>query len=381
MNTPVWDDAPAPPRAPLQGTIRADVCVIGLGGSGLSALEELRDAGVTAIGLDARAAGAGAAGRNGGFILAGMPRFFHELVAQTGPDLAAELYRATLTEVRRQAAAFPDVYRLNGSLRLAADAAEQADCRAHLAALRQAELPGEWYRGPEGEGLLLPEDGVFHPLRRVRRLAKALEGTGVRLYEGSPVRRLVPGQVVTDAGVVLCDTVIAAVDGRLERLLPELAPRVRTARLQMLATAPAPEVAFPRPIYWRHGYEYWQQLPDRSIALGGFRDHAIEQEWTHEAEPTDFIQGLLDRFLREHLQVRAPVTHRWAASVAYTADGLPVLEQVRPKVWAAGGYNGTGNIVGALTARAAARLACGAKDGWAELIRRARERPDGARQS
>lgn len=371
MNSPVWDDGAGLSRPRLEGALRADVCVIGLGGSGLAALEELQAQGVSAVGIEARTAGAGAAGRNGGFVLAGLAKFFHALVAQVGADTATALYRATAEEIRRQAAGMPAVFRLGGSLRIAADAAELRDCRAHLAALRDAGLPGEWYRGPEGEGLLLPEDGVFQPLRRVRLMAARLEGAGVRLYEGSPLRRLVPGQVITDAGVVLCDSVIVAVDGRLERVLPELAPRVRTARLQMLATAPAPEVDFPRPVYWRHGYEYWQQLPDRSIALGGFRDRAIEQEWTHESEPTEFVQGLLERFLRDHLKVIAPVTHRWAASVAYTQDGLPVLEQVRPKVWAVGGYNGTGNIVGALCGRAVARLACGQKSGWAELLRQA----------
>ncbi|MBV9773967.1 MAG: FAD-binding oxidoreductase, partial [Gemmatimonadetes bacterium] len=58
--------------------------------------------------------------------------------------------------------------------------------------------------------------------------------------------------------------------------------------------------------------------------------------------------------------VRAPITHRWAASVGYTADGLPVLEEVRPGVWAIGGYSGTGNVIGAICGRAAAQLAaCG----------------------
>ena len=231
----------------------------------------------------------------------------------------------------------------------------------------------EWYRGPEGEGLLLPGDGMMQPLARARATATRLREQGVQLYEQSPARKLLPGQVVTDAGAVLCDTVIVAVDGRLEEIFPELAPRIRTARLQMLGTAPAPEIKLPRPVYFRHGYEYWQQRPDGSIALGGFRDHALEEEWTHATEPTERIQALLEKFLREHLQVRAPVTHRWAASVGYTADGLPVCEEVRPKIWAVGGYNGTGNIVGALCARAAAQQACGAPSDWRELLTRARQ--------
>jgi gamma-glutamylputrescine oxidase len=372
VNIPVWDDHEWKPLPRLEGTVRADVCVIGLGGSGLAALEELAALGVSAVGLDAGAVGAGAAGRNGGFLLAGLAKFFHESVAQFGEATAVAIHRLTADEIQRQAREMPDLIRLTGSLRLAADAKELADCQRHLAALRAGGLAAEPYTGPEGEGILLATDGVMQPLRRVRTMALGLRARGVPLYEGSPVRGLAPGSVVTEAGTVLCGTVIAAVDGRLEKIFPELGPRVRTARLQMLATAPAPEVNFPRPIYWRYGFEYWQQLPDRTVALGGFRDHALKAEWTHEVEPTGFIQGRLENFLREHLKVQALVTHRWAASVAYTADGLPVLEQVRERIWAVGAYSGTGNIVGALSARAAARLACGQPSDWAELLEKAK---------
>jgi len=374
VNKPIWDDAPWEPLPQLAGVVRADVCVVGLGGSGLAALEELLARGVDAVGIDARGAGAGAAGRNGGFVLAGLAKFYHDTVAQIGRDVAAEIYRATAEEIQRQAAALPGVFNLNGSLRIAASAAEIEDCRAHEAALRADGFPVEWYRGPEGEGLMLPTDGVFQPLARVRTVARRLREQGVRLFERTPLKKLVPGQVVSDAGAVIADTVIVAVDGRLERIFPELGARVRTARLQMLGTAPTREVRLSRAVYWRYGYEYWQQLADGSIALGGFRDHALEDEWTQSAEPTDFIQEKLERFLRGHLGVNAPVTHRWAASVGYTNDGLPLLEEVRPKVWALGGYSGTGNIVGSLCGRAAAARACGERSLWAELLQQARSR-------
>ena len=84
MNLPLWDDCNWKPLPRLAGTVRADVCVVGLGGSGLAALEELAALGVSAVGVDARSVGAGAAGRNGGFVLAGLAKFFHETVAQFG---------------------------------------------------------------------------------------------------------------------------------------------------------------------------------------------------------------------------------------------------------------------------------------------------------
>jgi glycine/D-amino acid oxidase-like deaminating enzyme len=110
-------------------------------------------------------------------------------------------------------------------------------------------------------------------------------------------------------------------------------------------------------MYFREGYEYWQGLPDGSIAIGGFRDKAGESEWCHDARPTEPVQSMLEAFVREHLGVFAPITHRWSACAGYSDTGLPVLEEARDGVWAIGGYSGTGNVIGALCGRAIVALA------------------------
>jgi glycine/D-amino acid oxidase-like deaminating enzyme len=350
---PVWDDGRWTPLPPLAGDVEADVCVVGLGGSGLSAIDELRARGASVVGIDAGPVGGGAAGRNGGFLLAGLAPPYHRVRALLGP-LAADLYRATQAEMRRFGTA-----RFPGSLRIEDTEEGLADCAAQAAALRADGFAVEEFDGPEGRGLLLPDDGVFQPLARCRSLAVDLLTRGARLHEGSPAVSIGPGRVTTPAGAVSCAAVLVFVDGHLDRLLPELAGVVRTVRLQMLATGPAPEVSVPRPVYLRGGYEYWQQLPDGRIALGGFRDVGGAAEQTHDATPTRPVQDALERHLRERLGVTAAVTHRWAASVGYTASGLPYAGEVRPGVWAAGGYCGTGNVVGALCGRELAAVALG----------------------
>lgn len=357
QNVPVWDDGAWTPLPALDGDASADVCVVGLGGSGLTCIGELLRRGVSVIGIDAGQVAGGAAGRNGGFLLAGTYDFYHDAIGRHGHHRARRIYRLTMDEVRRIAAETPEAVRLMGSLRIADCDEEAEDCRHHLAALLADDLPAEWYDGPEGRGLLLPTDGVFNPLHRCRILARRAGDAGARLYEHTPAIDIRPGEVRTPAGTIRCEQVIVAVDGRLEAIFPELAPRIRTARLQMVATAPTDEVRLPRPVYARWGFEYWQQLPDGRIALGGFRDAGGESQWTHEADPCAPVQGSLERFLRERLGVHAPVTHRWAASVSFSTTGLPILEEVRPRVWAAGGYSGTGNVIGALCGRAAAELA------------------------
>lgn len=366
---PVWAEGSAPLGLPaLSGEVRAQVCVVGLGGSGLTAVHALLDRGLDVVGLDAGPVAGGAAGRNGGLMLAGLAPFFHDAAAALGAERARALYLATMDEQERAAAATPDRVRRTGSLRIADSDEERADCEAQRDAMARAGLPVEPYDGPWGRGLRFPTDLCFDPMGRCRDLARAAGARGARLYEHSPVRELAADGATTPAGRVRAERVIVLVDGGLPRLLPELGRRVRSARLQMLATAPARDVSIPVPMYLRHGYEYTQQLPGGEVALGGFRDHQLEAEWTEDTAPTDAIQGLLDRYLRERLGTAAPVTHRWAATVAYTDGPLPVVEELPRGVFAAGGYSGTGNLVGALAGRAAAEWAAGERGPFRALL-------------
>jgi gamma-glutamylputrescine oxidase len=356
-NVPVWEEGGWEGLPRLEGDVEADVCVVGLGGSGLTCVGELLRLGASVVGVDANLVAGAAAGRNGGFLLAGSYHFYHDAAREYGHERARSIYRLTLEEMDRIEAETPEAVRRVGSLRIAASAEEEEDCREQLEAMRADALPAEWYEGVEGRGLLIPTDGAFQPLARARALARRALEAGARLYEHTPAVLMSGTEVATPHGRVRCGRVVVAVDGELERLIPSLAGRVRTARLQMLATAPAPEVRFPRPVYLRWGYEYFQQLPDGRIALGGFRDYGGDAEWTDDAVPSESVQRFLEEFLRERLGVRAPVTHRWAAAVSYTPDGLPVFEEPEPGLWLIGGYSGTGNVIGALCGRAAAQLA------------------------
>jgi gamma-glutamylputrescine oxidase len=353
--TALWDAGARCRFARLDRDVDVDLAVVGLGGSGLSCVRELQRQGMHVAGVDAGRVGWGAAGRNGGFLLAGLALFYHDAVARFGQTRAAAIYRLTLDEIDRMERDLPQVLSRPGSLRIAESEAEREDCERQLAAMRADALPVERYAGAEGEGLLIPGDGTFHPLSRCHVLAEDAARDGALLFEQSPVTHVDGRGVHTAHGSLRARQVVVAVDGGLERLLPELAPRVRTARLQMLATAPTREITVTRPVYARWGFDYWQQRPDGAIALGGARDVGGDSEWTTDATPTAPVQAALERRLREQLGVHAPITHRWGATVGYTNDGMPVVSEVRPNLWAIGGYSGTGNVVGALLGRGMAR--------------------------
>jgi glycine/D-amino acid oxidase-like deaminating enzyme len=371
---PVWDDHVFAPLPALRGEHRAEFCVVGLGGSGLGAIARLCDAGADVIGVDAGQVGAGAAGRNGGFLLAGLAQFHHQAIQRFGRDRAVALYELTLLELERWYAAGVASVRRTGTLRIAADAAEWRDCENQLAAMHADSLPVELYEGAEGRGLLFPRDGAFQPLQRWRDLAGAVQVRGAQLFGASAVTRIDGTTVHCAQGRVMARRVLIAVDGGIEWVLPELAPRVRSARLQMLATAPTREVALARPVYFRDGYDYWQQDAAGRVVLGGGRDIGGAAEWCLPNEcapalPSDAVQQHLQALLRQRLGVTAPVTHRWAALVAYTDDGMPVFGEVRPQVFASGAYNGTGNIFGHLCGRALAELALGTASELARWLR------------
>ena len=216
----------------------------------------------------------------------------------------------------------------------------------------------EDYDGPEGRGLLLPDDGVLHPVRRCLALASELPelfehvtGRQHRTRAGDDCPRL--GAVRTQCSspsMVGSSCCCPSSPGWCARCGCRCSrPRRRD------------EVQLARPVYLRDGYDYWQQLPDGRIAMGGCRDvGGIAEETARRRADARGAAGDRAGCCASGWAISAPVTHRWAARVGYTDEGLPFVGEVRPGVWAAGGYCGTGNVVGAICGRAIAQAALGA---------------------
>lgn len=352
----VWDINVERPEFPqLTSAIEADFVVVGLGGSGLTALLHAAQRGLSVVGIDADRIAAGAAGRNGGLLLAGIADFHHNVRKELGIERATALYQHTLDEMDRIEATTPEAVSRIGALRIGElkvgkDSEELADTYAHRDALIADGFPVEDYEGDQGVGILIPTDGTFHPAKRAIALAKLAQAAGAKIYTHSPAIKIESGIVTTDQGSIRAKHILVAVDGNLGKALPELADQVQPTRLQMISTAPDEKLKLKYAVYTRQGWDYWQQLPDGRIAIGGGRDLALAQEATDVVEPTQTMRDYLVQSL-EALGATAPIEHHWAAIVSYTESGLPIVKQVQPGVWAVGAYSGTGNVVGALLAR------------------------------
>lgn len=331
---------------------RVDVAVVGAGITGVALARRLVRDGASVCLLERDHLGSGATGRNAGFLLTGVAANYAAATTRYTRARAAEIWQFTIDNHRLlvEALAGADVgYARRGSWVLPASTGERDQLLAAATLLREDGLPGEWHdRAPDsgggpGGGLLTPGDGEIDPVRALDAIASAIP-PGV-VFEGVQVVGVESsgGEARVHAGgtEVVAAKVVLATNGYTPRLLPGLP--VRAVRAQMLATSPAARTITARPVYSDYGYRYWRQLGDGRVLLGGFRNTAMEAEVGDDDAPTAALQARLDR----HLQSVSPgsrVTHRWAGTMGFTPDELPLVGPVpgQSNVFFCGGYSGHG---------------------------------------
>ena len=338
----------------LQGA--ADAVVVGGGITGCAAALRLAEAGLKVRLHEAREIAGGASGRNGGFALRGAAAPFDVTVETIGQDATARIWRQTELALDRLAALAGDALRRTGSLRLAADAEERDALAVEFEALRAGGFAAEWIEEPLESrfraAIFHPPDAALQPARLVRRLADHAADAGVEIREHSRVESLTGLEA---------ERVLVATDGYPSGLLGELEGLIVPTRGQMIATEPLGERVFDCPHYGRHGFDYWQQTPDGRILAGGFRDSALQDEFTTEEVTTPGIQGALEGFVAQLVGRPLRVDYRWAGLFGLVLDFLPVVGRVPggDRTWVAGGYSGHGNVLGLLCGDLAAQAMLG----------------------
>jgi gamma-glutamylputrescine oxidase len=364
----LWQStAPWPGCPPLSGEARADVVVVGAGITGAACAWRLLEHGLDVVVLDAREPAAAASGRNGGFAVTGTAMPHGELARRLGAVAARQLHDATAASLA-ELVALAEELGVPGAVREAdhlwlAEEDEAAELDAVLAAAGEAGIACE----PAGDRVpaelrarfpvaaVMPGQGELDPARFVRAYAAGAAGRGARLHDRTPVRAVAHRGAAwvaeTAAGAVTAQAAVIACDGLVASLVPELEPWVYPVRGQMLATAPLPRhlLRLDLPAHCRHGFMYFRPTADGRMAIGGGRLEHLEDEYTDEERTTAPVQATLEVFAREVLRLHGvEITHRWAGIMGFSADLLPLAGQVagRPGLYIAGGYSGTGNVLG-----------------------------------
>ena len=383
---PSWYAAsatPLPPQPALHGNVRADVCVLGAGYTGLSAALELAEAGYRVVVLEAERIGWGASGRNGGQAIAGFGCGEAKLEALVGLadarrmfDLSREGMAWLRARIDRHAI---DCHWRDGHAQVPLKPRQVRELQAAGEHLRERyNYPVQWWDrertasqldSPLYLGALYdPLSGHLHPLQYALGLGRAAMQAGVVVHEQSRVTSLRCGTrqvLVTDSGQVDCDFVVLAGNALLQGIAPELESRMMPVGTYIAAT---------RPLGAERAHALIcndMAVADTNWALDYFRlshDHRLlfGGRASYSALPPPDLRGTLTRRMRKVFPQLADVDmeYVWGGSIDISLNRAPHWGALSPQVFFAQGFSGHGVVATGL----AGKLIAEAIQGQAERL-------------
>ena len=368
---------PAARHPTLQGAVRADVCIVGGGYTGLSAALHLAQRGQSVVLLEAHRMAFGASGRNGGQVGSGQRQTQDWLERAAGPAAAHQLW--VLAEeakalVRSLIAdhAMPVTFR-PGVAEACYSAAEADQTRAYAERLHrdygydQAQpltraemrqiIGSERFHG----GVLDHGAGHVHPLNYALGLAQAAAEAGASLHENSEVLRIDHGPapvVHTAQGHVTCDHLILACNGYLGDLDRRVASRVMPINNFIIATEPLGDRAtdvLTQPIAVadsRFVVNYWRLSDDNRLLFGGGESYGYRFP--------DILRTVRKPMLAVYPQLAdVRIDYAWGGTLAITTNRMPCFVRTAPNVLSASGYSGHGVAMATLAGRVLAEAVAG----------------------
>ena len=363
-------------RPTLQGTVEADVCIVGAGYTGLNTGIALARRGLRVVVLEAARVGWGASGRNGGQIVHSYSRDIDVIAASHGAEVAKALGAMAFegaAVLRRNVRDFGiDCHLQDGGIFAAVNARQARKLEHHKALWESLGHPGlDIIEGDAARSLvdtdryaaLLvdPTGGHFHPLRLAQGEAAGLESLGGVIHEHSRVTRIERGTapvVHTTQGRVRAKFVLVACNAYVGDLEPKLLARSMPCGTQVIATEPLGErgrALLPH----NHCVEdcnylldYFRLSADGRLIYGG--------GVTYGAPELDAI----DRIIRPKLAKTFPqlaevrIDYAWSGNFQLTLSRLPDVGRLADNIYYSHGCSGHGvtftHLIGGVLAEAIA---------------------------
>jgi gamma-glutamylputrescine oxidase len=353
------------PEQPSLGaqSIRADVCVIGAGFTGLSTALHLAERGSNVVILEAQRIGWGASGRNGGQLYGGQRKDVGWLEARIGKlearrlwdlgEAAKHLVKRLISELSIDCDLTPGIASVAHKPRYVAEYHALADKLAtqygrqgleKIDAKRARELLGtDAYFG----GYVDWDAAHLHPLNLAVGVARRCLELGVTIYENTQATAFMDSggtvTVRTTAGSVTADQLVLAANGHLGYLAPRLAGRMMPINNFMIATEPlnehlAKEIN-PRRVAVgdsRFVINYFRMTPDRRLLFGGGENYRT-------GFPHDIASFVRPYMLKIYPQLEgAEIDYAWGGTLAITLNRMPHFGHLSDHVHFAHGYSGQG---------------------------------------
>lgn len=347
-------------RTLARGEHRCDVAVLGGGVAGLSAAIRLAERSVDALVLDRHRAGAGASTRNAGFLMRGADVNYARAIQRWGRETAREAWKRSEENLRALLALGAgelSTFQRIPSCLIALGEEERGECERSLKLLRDDGFEAGWVdagddslwasRLPLG-GLVNPNDGAVNPAELIAHIASRVGDRIVPNAEVFALRSDGDGvDIESGAGVVRAQRVICCLNAFASGVIPALEGVVTPRRGQMIAFR-APGARLSMSYYLNHGSEYMRQTTDGTIVLGGCRAPFADEEIGCDDKTTRHVQRALDGFAQRFFPDGYEIVARWAGTMGFSPDLLPLIGPVSVdgveagRVWFCGGFTGHG---------------------------------------
>ncbi|WP_233884069.1 NAD(P)/FAD-dependent oxidoreductase [Paraburkholderia flagellata] len=367
---------PAADDPVLEGTLDADVCVIGAGFAGLSVALECRARGLSVAVLDAHRPGWGASGRNGGQTLVGFAKdeVLEKQLGAQGIRAAWALSIEGVNLVRERIARYGiDCDFTPGYLTVATKTKRVPDLRAWMDAARtrwgydrlewldtdatRARVASQRYIA----GVYDPVSGHLHPLKYCLGLAAAARREGAQLFAHTRALEVVRGArpvVKTSHGEVRCRFVVSCSNAAPGGVLPgAVAARIAPIASYIIATEPlgrelADSLIAQRSAVCDNNFflDYFRVSADNRMLFGGRADST-------GAAPERLTTAMQTRMSDTFPQIAgARVEYAWGGFVDVTRNRAPDFGTIDPNYYYVQGFSGHGvaltGIAGRLVAQA-----------------------------
>lgn len=351
-----------------------DILIIGGGYIGLSTaywLSEMKP-GLKITVLEGKFCGAGASGRNAGFLTKGSVSFYKSLTKTWGRERAEKLYRfaeESLELAYQHILKSSDVtFDSSSSMTLFQTADQLAEWSTagfapenfNFSWKNQSQLPKALQSRFHGAFENSPEYKI-NPVQLLARIRQLIESRGVRIIESSMAFEITSSGVSTESQTIKARQVILALNGYLPQFHSLFKNVIVPRRAQMLAAQIEEGFDCPSLYYDPPERVYWRKADEKTLLIGGKRLLDEEGEVGDFEKISPVIQKGLEQYLKDQLGLKYKVIKRWSGTMGFTEHELPLVGKVNAplETYMIGGFSGHGMGLGFHSAKDLAQLVTG----------------------
>lgn len=385
LHTSPWPTANLSTHEKLNCDLKADVCIVGAGITGLTAAHFLSEMGKRVVVLTQGRVGEGTTGHSTGHLTYVPDIYFSDLVSKFGRTTALQVITSmrhsidTVEALSLQNRIDCDFSRIDGYLlasqsdqihRLEKEVKTALDLGISTYTVEKTPLPFA-----NSIAARFSSCAQFNPWKYLQGLSQSLKGK-VSIFEHTHVKGYSDGSpacVTTENGSVTCKDIVLATHTPIGT---SLSLQTRVAAYNSYVMTIETEESYPPALYWDLSSPYFYLRMDNGSPsskrwiIGGCdkKTGQVEDDFLPFEKLEEFIKARFQNFR---------YTHFWNAELFEPVDGLAYIGKLphSDNIFVATGYSGTGLTLGTLAGEIISDLILEKENYWAKLYDPSRMTP------